>query len=140
MQRKFKQILAEYTKQSIRLKHHYEDNIDQVRSEAWSETHKVLKNKYLFTFQSNPDRDTVERINLIHHYVAETLLPPIVEKLEEEIIINRQRHELAVRAIEQILQALSTGDAAATKGGAAKPAAKKAAAPKKGPVKKKKKR
>ncbi len=107
MQKQFQKILTEYRKEINKIKHHSSNKEDRVSSEAWKKTHELLKSDYIYNFHKNPDKDRVEMINLIHHYVAEAVLPPILEKIEEEIIINRMRHELAMKAIHDILELLS---------------------------------
>jgi len=107
MHRKFKKILTEYKKESTKIHRHSSLKIDKITKEAWKKTYDILKNDYLYRFHKKPENSHVETINLVHHYVSEAVLPPIIEKLEEEIIINRRKHDLILNAIETMLEILS---------------------------------
>jgi vacuolar-type H+-ATPase subunit E/Vma4 len=107
MEKKFKSILKAYQKEISHIRHHSKAATDAITKEAISKTHEALKNNYTYKFHKEPTKERMEIINLIQHYVSEAILPPILKKVEDQIVVLNKEHELIMKMIETILETLS---------------------------------
>ncbi len=110
MKKKLRQILHRYKVEAFKMTHSRE-SLQEVTRECLQISDEVLKNAYHYHFHKLPDADRAEIINMINNYTLEALLPPVVEKIMRRVVTLERQHELLLRAITEILEALSEDEA-----------------------------
>lgn len=95
------QVLHDYKKECFFLEHRSGVH-EQVESETARVVKELLAIPHRFEFHSKPTAEQAEMLNLIEDYVREAVLPPILNKLVERLLIAERRHHAGVRALERL--------------------------------------
>ena len=106
MQAKFKELLHQYKLEVFHTEHD-KRSAQEITTECLHLTEDVLKQKVHFHFREIPDKSRAEIVNLIHDYVREALLPPVVEKLVHRQVVLEKRLTALLHLTEKILETLS---------------------------------
>ncbi len=106
MHRKFEKLFHQYKLDVFHLEHHKKD-VQEITKECMNICEEVLSQKYSYHFHKLPDADRVEIINMINNYTREAILPPVVEKLAEKIILQEKRLAALQDLIARMLEVLS---------------------------------
>ena len=106
MHSKFKELLHQY---KLEVFHTENDkrSVQEITTECLHLTEDVLRQKVRFHFREIPDKSRAEVVNLIHDYVREAVLPPVVEKLVHRQVVLEKRLTALLHLTEKILEALS---------------------------------
>mgnify|MGYP003573188590 FL=1 len=104
-------FLHDYRKEVFELEH-AEDKLEKRRQAAGDFAQDVLDQKFHYHLHKKVDPDRVEVIQLIHNYCTEALLPPILLRLAEEILLGQERHVVALDMVRQVLDTLAEEDEA----------------------------
>lgn len=115
MRQKLRQILHAYKVDAFKYAHDHE-NLEQISKEALTYSDEVLHNAYQYHFHKLPDASRAEIINMIQNYTVEALLPPVVEKIMQRVLIIEKQHRRMLEMIESMIEELdndaeSRGDA-----------------------------
>ncbi len=110
MKKRLQEILHQYKVDSYRLGHS-PDSLQDITKECLHFSDDALKNAYHYHFHKLPDANRVEIINMINNYTVEAILPPVVEKIMQRIVILERQHKALLGAIEQVCEELSDGEA-----------------------------
>jgi hypothetical protein len=107
MRKSFENLLKNYKKRSFQLYHEHKEVKDELLQEAREYAEELLSQKYHYNFHKEPDKERAEIFNMIYNFTTEALLPPVVEKLAERIIILEKRHEMLLNMVTESLEVLS---------------------------------
>lgn len=95
------QVLHDYKKECFFLEHR-----SGVQEQVEAETQRIVKEMlaipHRFEFHSKPTPEQAVMLNLIEDYVREAVLPPILHKLVERVLIVERRHQAGARALERL--------------------------------------
>ena len=106
MHHKFKELLHPYKLEVFHTEHD-KRSVQEITTECLHLTEDVLRQKVRFHFHEMPDKDRAEITNLIHDYVREAVLPPVVEKLVLRQVVLEKRLTALLHLTEKILETLS---------------------------------
>lgn len=106
MHTKFKELLHQYKLEVFHTEHD-KRSVQEITTECLHLTEDVLRQKVHFHFREMPDKDRAEIVNLIHDYVREAVLPPVVEKLVLRQVVLEKRLNALLHLTEKILETLS---------------------------------
>ncbi len=107
MQESFKNLLKNYKKNSFKLYHETKDVREELLEEAKQYTEQLLSQKFQYSFHKEPTKERAEILNMIYNFTTEALLPPLLEKITERIIILEKRHEMLLDIVIQGMEVLS---------------------------------
>ena len=105
MRQKLRKILHQYKVDAFKFSHDHE-SLDEVAKEALTYSDDVLHNAYKFHFHKLPDASRAEIINMIQNYTVEALLPPVVEKIMQRIVIVEKQQNRMLEMIESMIDEL----------------------------------
>jgi len=106
VQAKLKELLHDYKRNVFQIAHHKKD-VESITRECVHLTEDVLKQSYQYHFQSLPDANRAEIINMISNYVRQAILPPVVAKLSERQVILERRIDALEKLLAASLETLS---------------------------------
>ncbi len=96
------EILHEYKKECYLLEHRSTDQTD-VEKTTERLVEGILSQNFHYHFHKPVNRERAETLGLIENYTREAVLPPVVGKLAERIVLLEKRYEAGVRALERLL-------------------------------------
>jgi len=99
-------FLHNYHKAVFELEHN-KSLVDARREQAEGIVHELLDQKFHYHFHQKVDTDRAETIQLIHNYCREALLPPVVGRLAERVLLLEQRHAKSLELVEMVLEKFS---------------------------------
>jgi hypothetical protein len=105
--RTFQELLHQYKRDVFQLQHHRKD-VDAITKECMHVCEDVLRQKYHYHFHKLPDANRAEIINMINNYTREAILPPVVERMVQRIVLQEKRIDALQALIERMLEALSS--------------------------------
>jgi hypothetical protein len=94
------QVLHDYKKECFFLEHRSGTH-EQVEQETRKIVKELLAIPHHFQFHTQPTPERAEILNLIEDYVREAVLPPILNRLVERLLVIERRHQAGVRALER---------------------------------------
>jgi len=109
--KKFEELLHQYKKDVFNLQHNHKD-VDSITKECMVLCEDVLRQKYHYHFHRLPDANRAEIINMINNYTREAILPPVVEKIAQRLVLQDRRLDAMQHLIETMLEVLSTAPVA----------------------------
>lgn len=96
------QILHDYKKECYFIEHR-----SGVHEQVAHETQRVVKElltlSHHYEFHQKPTPERAEILNMIENYVREAILPPILNRLVERILVLDRRHQAGVRCLERLI-------------------------------------
>lgn len=107
MKESFQNMLKNYRKSSFKMYHEHRDVRDELMEISKDITKEMLAQNFQYTFHKEPNEERAEIFNMIYNFTTEALLPPILEKVNERIVILEKRHEMLLDMVEEILEVLS---------------------------------
>ncbi len=107
MKESFQAMLKNYRKTSFKMYHEHKDVRNQLLAEAKNLAKEQLSQKFQYTFHKDPTEERAEIFNMIYNFTTEALLPPILEKINERIVILEKRHEMLLNMVVEALEVLS---------------------------------
>jgi len=99
-------FLHEYKRAVFELEHDPEARVARERH-ANEFVDEVLDQKFHYHFHQKVDPERVESIQLIHNYCREALLPPVISRLAERVLLLEQKHLAALDLVEGVLAKLT---------------------------------
>ena len=96
------EILHSYKKECYLLQHDSQAH-DGVEKEAGRLVDGVLSQNFHYHFHKPVNPERAETLGMIENYTREAVLPPVVGKLAERIVVLEKRHEAGVRALEALI-------------------------------------
>ncbi len=100
------QFLHDYRKSVFELEHDSK-KVEERHEQAEHLVEEILDQKFHYHFHKKVDEDRAETIQMIHNYCREALLPPVVNRFAERLLVVEQRHALALEFVERILDYLA---------------------------------
>ncbi|PIE22486.1 MAG: hypothetical protein CSA62_12180 [Planctomycetota bacterium] len=110
MRQKLRNILHQYKIDAFKFSHDHE-NLDEIAAEALTYSDDALNNAYNYHFHKLPDASRAEIINMIQNYTVEALLPPVVEKIMQRIVILERQQDRMLKMVESIIEELDSDEA-----------------------------
>ncbi|MFO0984743.1 MAG: hypothetical protein U1E76_23965 [Planctomycetota bacterium] len=112
---KLREFLHDYRLSCYKLAH------DPVAVQTLEKDAKVLVDQILAqNFHYHPhrqvDANRAEMMNVVHWYVTESILPPVLSKLANRIALLQKRQELAMEMFQNMLNYLSEEEQEASAG------------------------
>ncbi len=95
------QILHDYKKECYFLEHKSGMH-EQVEHETQRVVKELLAIPHHYEFHRQPTPEHAEVFNMIEGYVREAILPPILHRLVERLLVLERRHHAGVRALERL--------------------------------------
>lgn len=100
------EILHDYKKACFLLEH--ESGLHEaVEREKKRLVDLILAQNFHYHFHKPPNPERAEVLSLIENYVREAVLPPVVGKLVERIVVLEKRQENGVRCLERLITLLA---------------------------------
>jgi hypothetical protein len=96
------EILHDYKKECFQLEHGSEHHDTVVRGRQ-KLVDEILAQNFHFHFHRSPTPQAAETFNIIENYVREAVLPPVVSKLAERVVLLEKRQAAGLKALERIL-------------------------------------
>ena len=106
MRKKFHDLLHHYKVDAFKISHNNESVAERTQ-EILKFTEEALSNEYHYHFHEKPDAAQMETLTMVKNFTLEAILPPVLEKLVQRIIVLEQQHEAMVGLVDKILEALS---------------------------------
>lgn len=100
------EILHDYKKECFQYQHSTEHDV--VAREATRLVDEVLAQNFHFHVHKPLNPERAEILGMIENYTREAVLPPVVNKLAERVVLLEKRHEAAIKAMERLLQLIET--------------------------------
>ena len=104
MKKKLKDVLHRFKVEAFKISH---QGADEHSREIMEQTGQALQNAYHFHLGKETSPHRVEMLQLIKTVSLETLLPPVVEKLMRRITVLEHQQQMMVKAVEELMDALS---------------------------------
>ena len=99
-------FLRDYRKEVFALEHK-EENVTARSAAAQKFAEEMLDQRFHYHFHQKVDPDRAETIQLIHNYCREALLPPVVTRIAERVLLLEQRHLATIGFVECVLEKLA---------------------------------
>lgn len=99
---KVHEALHDYKRECYQLEHAPEVH-DVVVRDAQRLVHDVLAQNFHYHFHKPVNPERAEVFGMIENYTREAVLPPVVGKLVERIVLLEKRHDAAIRCLERVL-------------------------------------
>lgn len=99
-------FLHDYHKRIFELQHDHGE-IEGREKSAAEFVEEVLDQKFHYHFHKKVDPSRAETIQLIHNYCREAMLPPVMSKLTERVILLEQRHGAALELVQSVMDMLA---------------------------------
>ena len=96
------QVLHDYKKECFLLEHRSGLH-EQVEKETQRAVKDLLSVPHHFEFNQPPTPERAEMLNLIENYTREAILPPILHRLVERMLVLERRQAAAVRCFERLV-------------------------------------
>lgn len=106
MRKKFHDLLHQYKVEAFKISHNNECVEERTR-EILDFTEQALNNAYHYQFHKEPDAEKLEILTLVKNFTLEAIMPPVVEKLTQRIVVLERQQEAMVKLVDHILEALS---------------------------------
>ncbi len=106
MKKKFKDLLHRYKVEAFKVSHN-SDQIPEIAQEIAQFTEETLKGAYHYQFHEDPDPERIATFNMIKNFTLEALLPPVLERITQRIVVLEKQHSELVRLVDEILEVLS---------------------------------
>ena len=107
MKESFQNLLINYKQKSFKLYHETKDVKEDLLKEVNQISKEILSQKFHYTFHKEPNKERAEVFNMIYNFTTEALLPPILDKMIERIVILEKRHEMLLDMVIEGLEVLS---------------------------------
>lgn len=95
------EILHDYKKECFQYQHSAEHEV--VARERDRLVEEVLAQNFHFHVHKPLDPPSAEILGMIENYTREAVLPPVVAKLAERVVLLEKRHDAAIKAMERLL-------------------------------------
>lgn len=103
---KMHEFLHDYRKRVFELEHEEAERHSR-EEKAHEFVDEVLDQKFHYHFHKKVDPERAETIQLIHNYCREALMPPVVSRLAERVMLAEQRHQAALSLVQRMLDHLA---------------------------------
>lgn len=103
---KVSEILHDYKKECFQYQHSTEHEV--VERETNRLVEDVLAQNFHFRVHKPLDPNSAEVLGMIENYTREAVLPPVVGKLAERVVLLEKRHEAAIKAMERLLELMES--------------------------------
>ncbi|MEW6743423.1 MAG: hypothetical protein AB1486_11755 [Planctomycetota bacterium] len=103
---KVRELIHDYKVGCFKLVHDPEAHA-AVEREAETLVRDLLSQEFHYHFHREVDPHRAESINLIHWYASEALLPPVLRKIAERILVLEKRAELHLEFMRRTLELVS---------------------------------
>ena len=101
-----RQFLHDYKKRVFELEH--DPKIEEARRTQLAKyVTEVLSEKSRFKFHQKVDKSQAETLDLIYDFCHEAILPPVVTKLAERVVVLESRQPAFLEMVQKVLEALS---------------------------------
>jgi flagellar motor switch protein FliG len=104
------QILHDFKKECYLLEHRSGLH-DQVEQEVQRTVRELLSLSHRYEFHRQPTKERAEIFNMIENYTREAVLPPILNRLVERMVVLEGRQAAGVRCIERLIHVIERTDA-----------------------------
>lgn len=99
-------FLHDYRKRMFELEHDH--GLVDVRAKKTEEfVTQVLDQKFHYHLHKKVDPKRAETIDLIHNYCREAVLPPVVSRLAERILLLQEKHNATLELVHRTLEDLA---------------------------------
>jgi len=99
-------FLHDYRKNVFELEHRPELTAER-EQKVREFVDEVLDQKFHYHLHQKVDEQRVEMIQLIYNYCREAILPPVVQRFAERIVVLERRQQLAMEFVERVIDALA---------------------------------
>lgn len=105
---KIQEILHEYKKTCFLYEHDSDGHSEhvEVAKETERMVQEILSQNFHFEFHKPVDPASAEVIGMIENYAREAVLPPVVTKLAEKLVVLEKRQAAGIRCLEQLISLL----------------------------------
>lgn len=100
--RQVNEIIHDYKKECFQLEHTSEQH-EAVLKGRQRLVEEILAQNFHYKFHRSPTPELAETFNTIENYVREAVLPPVVSKLAERVVLLEKRQAAGLKALERIL-------------------------------------
>lgn len=101
-------ILHEYKKACFNYQHGTVEH-HQVAQEARRFAAEIVAENFHYEFKKPINPERAEIFGMIENYVREAVLPPVLYKLAERIVVLEKRQAAGMRCLEQLLTLVERG-------------------------------
>lgn len=106
MKKKFHDLLHRYKVESFKATHNLETD-ESLAREIQQFTEHALNDAFHYHFHRDPSPERLETFTMIKHYVLESLMPPVIDKVMRRLIATERQHKLMVGFLQELLETLS---------------------------------
>jgi len=106
VRKKFHDLLHAYKVEAFKVSHTNEC-VNERTQEILQFTEEALNNAYHFHFDKNPDPARLEALTEIKNFTLEAIMPPILEKIVQRLVVHERQHDAMVKLVDGILEVLS---------------------------------
>lgn len=105
---KIQEILHEYKKTCFLFEHEAEGHPEhaEVAKETERQVQEILNQNFHFELRKPIDSASAETLGMIENYAREAVLPPVLTRLVEKVIVLERRQAAGVRCLEQLIALL----------------------------------
>ena len=104
---KVKEILHDYKKECFQYEH--SEAHETVERDTQRLVEEVLAQNFHFHLRKPVNPESAEILSMIENYVREAVLPPVVTKLSEKIVLLEKRQEAVVNAMSRLVTLMEDG-------------------------------
>lgn len=95
-------ILHEYKKECYLLEHHDPEHEDVVK-ERERVVADILASNFHYHFHKPPNQERAEILGMIENYTREAVLPAVLDKVVERIVLLEKRQQAGTRCLERLI-------------------------------------
>ena len=105
---KIQKILHEYKKTCFLYEHDADGHSEHVEVAKDTEriVQEILAQNFHFEFHKPVDPASAETIGMIENYAREAVLPPVLTKLVEKVVVLEKRQAAGIQCLEELIKLL----------------------------------
>jgi len=112
---KLREFLHDYRLNCYKLAHD-PGAVQSLEKEAKLLVDHILSQNFHYHSHGQVDPNRAETMNMVHWYVTEAIMPPVLSKLSSRIVLLQRRQELAMEMFQKMLNYLSEEESEAEAG------------------------